>query len=206
MSINVIPPIFVIKYSVVFSLSYSLRILGLRQWQYRDSSYKILSFSYSYNGFYCSIWVSNRPPAIYLSPVSHATVTTVFPGPNSLANLIAATTFIPVEVPARIPSFQLALCTYCALQIQRYPKLRRKDDHPKRRPKANTNSLYMMLTSISFRYKRRGCRFKYTYFSIRIDLFSILATLITIPATPTAPQNPSTPLGNCSTISWPIVS
>ncbi|KZL71926.1 hypothetical protein CT0861_02281 [Colletotrichum tofieldiae] len=54
---------------------------------------KLLFSSYSY-----------RFPVVYLSPVSHATVTTTFPGPSSFARARAATTLSPVEVPAKIPS------------------------------------------------------------------------------------------------------
>ena len=64
--------------------------------------------------------VSSRcnAPSKYLDPESQAAVTTVPPMPTSLANWSAATTFRPVEVPAKIPSSRASRRATVALHPQ----------------------------------------------------------------------------------------
>lgn len=77
-------------------------------------SQRVAAFSVVSNSTQCP--ASSRPslnrcqasaksfPFMYFRPVSLATVTTVLPGPNSLAIRMAAVTLRPVDVPTNSPS------------------------------------------------------------------------------------------------------
>ena len=71
------------------------------RWAPRNSSCYRLVFDNFTSFKFCHLKIC---PPKYLIPLSQPIVTTRLPGPNSFARASAATTFSPVEPPAKIPS------------------------------------------------------------------------------------------------------